>query len=211
MTTRYPIIPSILAASAVAMMIGLGMWQLERRSVNGMLLKLVAANVSKPAITYAELGPVSTSALHRKSSVNCLRVTHWIEDSGSDNTGKSGTRYLAECVTGAEGPGALIVAGVTDRPNVKVSWNGGAVEGIITTEPDRQAMLAKLFSRKQVLRPMLVSNIGLGGLRAPAPPSLDKIRNKIANNGSYAVQWFLFAAAAAVIYLLAMRKKMARS
>jgi surfeit locus 1 family protein len=209
MIKRIPIIPTILAVLAVTTMIGLGIWQLQRKTVNEVLLQQVSANASKPAISYPELGPVSVTALHRTSSITCLRVLSWREDSGSDSKGKSGTRYLAECVTGAEGPGALIVAGISDRPNVKVSWDGGQVEGIITTEPDRQSMIAKLLGKKLVLRPMLVSKQGLGGLRTAEPPSLSKIRSKIANNGSYAVQWFLFAAAAAVIYVLAVRKKMA--
>ena len=209
MIRRIPIIPTILAVLAVATMIALGIWQLQRKTVNAGLLQHVSANISKPAISYPKLGPVRMSALHRKSSVTCLRVAQWREDSGSDNMGKAGTRYLAECVTGAEGPGALIVAGISNGPNVKVDWNGGRVDGIITTEPDRQSMIAKLFGPKIVLRPMLVSQEGLGGLRTAEPPSLQKIRNKIANNGSYAVQWFLFALAAATIYILAIRKKMA--
>ncbi len=206
---RWPIIPTLLVALAVATMIGLGVWQLQRKGENALLLKQVSANISKPAIAYPELGPVDVKALHRKSSVTCLRVSRWIEDSGSDNTGKTGTRYLAECVTGAEGPGALVVAGISGRPNQKVNWTGGQVVGIITIEPDRQSMIAKLFGQRVVLRPMLVSREGLGGLRTAEPPSLSKIRSKIANNGSYAIQWFLFAAAAAIIYVLALRKKMA--
>lgn len=209
MIKRIPIIPTILVVLAVATMIGLGLWQLQRKTLNEVLLRQVSANASKPGISYPELGPVSVTSLHRTSSITCLRVVSWREDSGSDSKGRSGTRYLAECVTGAEGPGALIVAGVSDRPNVQVAWKGGQVEGIITTEPDRQSMIAKLFGQKLVLRPMLVSKQGLGGLRTAQPPSLSKIRSKIANNGSYALQWFLFAAAAAVIYVLAVRKKMA--
>jgi surfeit locus 1 family protein len=206
---KWLIIPTMLVALAITTMIGLGVWQLQRKGTNEALLRQVSANSTKPAIAYPALGPVDASSLHRKSAVTCLRVVRWIEDSGSDTSGKTGTRYLAECVTGAEGPGALIVAGIANQPNEKMSWNGGLVEGVITTEPDRQSMIAKLFGPERVLRPMLVSRKGLGGLRAPEPPSLSKIRTKIANNGSYAVQWFLFAAAAAIIYGLALRKKMA--
>ncbi len=206
---NWPLIPTVLVTLAVAVMIALGIWQLQRKESNEALLRQVSANVEKSAIAYPHLGPVDVSSLHRKSSITCFRVAQWREDSGSDVSGKAGTRYLAECVTGVEGPGALIVAGISNRPNEKVDWNGGLVEGIISTEPDRQSMIAKLFGPKLVLRPMLVSQEGLGGLRTPEPPSLSKIRSKIANNGSYAVQWFLFAAAAALIYLLALRKKMA--
>jgi cytochrome oxidase assembly protein ShyY1 len=188
-------------------MIGLGFWQLQRKAENKLLLQYVSANISKPAIAYPALGPVRNDALHRKSSVNCLRVSSWREDSGSDNEGKTGTRYLAECVTGAEGPGALIVAGISARPNQKINWNGGLVQGVITTEPDRQSLIAKLFAKPITLRPMLVSQEGVGGLRTAEPPSLSKIQNKINNNGFYAIQWFLFAAAATIIYILALRKR----
>lgn len=204
---RWLIIPTIFVALAVATMIGLGFWQLERKNHNALLLEQVMSNSSKPAISYPALGPVGLDALHRKSAITCLRVSKWREDSGSDNTGKTGTRYLAECVTGAEGSGALIVAGISDRPNQKIEWNGGQVQGIITTEPDRQSMIAKLVGKQITLRPMLVSQTGLGGLRTAEPPSLDKIRSKISNNGFYAIQWFLFAFAAAVIYILALRKR----
>ena len=54
---------------------------------------------------------------------------------------------------------------------------------------------------------MLVSNAGLGGLRTAEPPSLEKIERKISSNGFYALQWFLFAAAATIIYVLALRKR----
>jgi surfeit locus 1 family protein len=42
------------------------------------------------------------------------------------------------------------------------------------------------------------------GLEPAAPPSTDSIPN---NHRSYAVQWFIFAAIALIIYGLAMRKR----
>ena len=54
------------------------------------------------------------------------------------------------------------------------------------------------------MRMRLVSATGLAGLEASAPPSLETIPN---NHRSYAVQWFLFAAIAAVIYVLAVRSR----
>lgn len=209
--TRWHIIPTIFVTLAVATMVALGFWQLQRKAENQMLLRYVSANSAKPAIAYPKLGPVSVNALHRKSSVQCLRVSKWREDSGSDIFGKTGTRYLAECVTGAEGPGALIVAGISARPNQKIVWNGGLVRGIITTEPDRQSLIAKLFAKPVTLRPMLVLQEGVGGLRTAEPPSLSKIESKISNNGFYAIQWFLFASAAAIIYILALRKRVRAS
>ena len=43
------------------------------------------------------------------------------------------------------------------------------------------------------------------GLRASGVPSADDTPN---NHFAYAVQWFLFAAAALVIYILAVRRRL---
>jgi cytochrome oxidase assembly protein ShyY1 len=131
-------------------------------------------------------------------------VENWRGISGSDASGKPGYQYIADCVTGAEGPGALILAGVSDRPNTQATWGGGAVSGIITREPDDRSLIGKLVGTGKVLRPMLVSASGLGGLRTPKPPSTDGIPN---DHLLYAIQWFFFAFAAAVIFVLAVRKR----
>ena len=62
-----------------------------------------------------------------------------------------------------------------------------------------------VFGGGSVLGPMLVADQPATGLRASAKPSPDTVPN---NHVSYAVQWFLFAAAALVIYVLALRKKL---
>ena len=85
----------------------------------------------------------------------------------------------------------VVDAGWSKDPNAKSSWTGGVVTGVIG--PDRKAKLR------------LVSGEGLGGLVASAPPSLDSIPN---NHRFYAAQWFFFAFAALVIYVLALRKRL---
>jgi surfeit locus 1 family protein len=80
--------------------------------------------------------------------------------------------------------------GWSKDPNAGMGWKGGAVSGIIA--PDRRS------------RMRLVSADGLGGLEPGKPPSTDTIPN---NHSSYAVQWFLFAVLAALIYGLALRKR----
>jgi cytochrome oxidase assembly protein ShyY1 len=50
----------------------------------------------------------------------------------------------------------------------------------------------------------LVAATAPPGLEPSAPPSIAEIPN---NHRSYAVQWFLFALIAVVIYVLALRKK----
>jgi surfeit locus 1 family protein len=53
--------------------------------------------------------------------------------------------------------------------------------------------------------PRLVADPPLAGLDANAMPDPSEIPN---NHFAYAVQWFLFAATALVIYVLAVRRRM---
>jgi cytochrome oxidase assembly protein ShyY1 len=80
--------------------------------------------------------------------------------------------------------------GWSKDPNAGAGWTGGEVRGIIA--PDRKS------------RMRLVSATGLGGLEASNPPSPASIPN---NHLFYAIQWFLFAGIAALIYGLALRKR----
>jgi cytochrome oxidase assembly protein ShyY1 len=205
MKMRWPLIPTIIVAIAVMTMIALGIWQLQRKGEKEALIALYAANRQKPAIIYPALGPVPDTALFRKSSANCLEVTNWQSGAGKDDKGRSGIRYIAQCKTsGAEGPGLVVLAGVADRPDLKPVWKGGIVSGTIVTEPDKRNLLQKAFGGKQVLRPMLIAAKPVAGLRTPAQPSPDDVTN---NHLAYAVQWFLFAVAALVIYVLALRRR----
>lgn len=207
MTMRIPIIPTIIVALAVATMVALGIWQLDRKTEKEALIALYSANQAQPPIIYPMLGPVADSAMFRRSSVNCIAVQNWKSSAGKDDKGRSGVRFIAECTgNGAEGPGLLVLAGVADRPDYKPTWTGGAIDGFIVTEPDTRNLLQKALGKDVVLRPMLVATTPIDGLRLPAQPKPEEITN---NHMAYAVQWFLFAFAALVIYVLALRKRQA--
>ncbi len=207
MSKRFPVVATIIVVCAVATMIGLGIWQLQRKTEKEALIGLYATNREKPAIAYPPLGPVADTDLFRASSVNCMEVVNWKSGAGKDSTGRSGIRYVAECKTsGGEGPGVILLAGVADRPDLKLDWKGGTIKGLIVTEPDTRNLLQKLFGKALVLRPMLIASEPIAGLRLPAQPSPKDVTN---NHFAYAIQWFLFALAAAVIYLLALRKRLA--
>ena len=77
--------------------------------------------------------------------------------------------------------------GWSRNPEVPV-WSGGTVIGIIAPGP------------------RLVADPPLAGLQANARPDPADLPN---NHLSYAVQWFLFAGVALVIYALAVRKRLA--
>lgn len=207
MMIRWPVIPTIIVALAVATMIDLGVWQLQRKAEKEAQIALYSVNQRKAAITYPLVGPVADDVMFRKSSANCAEVISWQTGSGKDSRGRSGIRYIAECKSSmAEGPGLLVLAGVADRPDLKPEWTGGIVSGLIVTEPDTRNLLEKALGKDHVLRPMLIATEGVSGLRAASQPKPQDITN---NHLAYAVQWFLFAAAALVIYVLALRKRQA--
>lgn len=201
---KLPLIPTIVVACAVAAMIALGVWQLQRRHEKESLLALYRANQGRAAMTFPKLAPVPAEAMFRPSSVTCLSVAGWRSEGGRAADGSTGYRHIAECRTGAEGPGALIDMGVAADPKVKPVWNGGTVSGRITTEPDHTTIVGHLFGRGHVLRPMLVADTPAQGLKPSAKPSPDSVPN---NHLAYAIQWFFFAAVALLIYVLALRRR----
>lgn len=201
---RLPVIPTLIVAAAIAVMIALGVWQLQRRGEKEAMLALAAANPTKPSISYPAMAPVHPDLLFRRSSVQCIRVTGWRTEAGRAADGSTGYRYLAECATGAEGPGALVAIGVGQKPDLKPDWTGGQVRGWISQEPDHRSLLSRTGRSASPLRPMLIAQQPPAGLKAVAPPSAADVPN---NHLAYAVQWFFFAAVAVVIYLLALRKR----
>jgi surfeit locus 1 family protein len=199
-----PLIPTLLVGLACAAMIALGVWQLERRGEKAGLLTLYRANLNKPEINLPNLGPVADAVMFRKTTALCLSVKAWQVEGGRSSTGRTGFRWIAECSTGAEGPGLIADMGVAQDPKAKPVWTGGTVSGRITREPDHGSLIGKLFGASKVLRPMIVAETAPAGLLPSQPPDPDEVPN---NHLAYAVQWFLFSAIAALIYVLALRRR----
>ena len=201
---RFPLIPTIIVAVAVAGMVALGFWQLSRGAEKEATIGALEANFAKPAISYPELAPLPRDLWFRKSAVTCLSVEGWQEEAGKAEDGSTGFRYIAECRTGAEGPGARVAIGVAGRPGLTPDWDGGHVTGRVVPARDERPFLQRITGRGVGPGPLLLSDSGLGGLQPPATPSPEALPN---NHLSYAVQWFLFALMAAIIYPLALRYK----
>jgi len=190
MSRKLPLVPTILVALAVAAMIGLGVWQLERRSEKEALLARYAAAASLPPIGWPSVPPKEPLPLFRSATGNCLSVVGFRTAAGQNRNGEPGYLVIADCRTGAEGPGLSVELGWSKDPNAGRAFNGGLVSGVIA--PDKLS------------RMRLVAAAPGPGLVASAPPSPSIIPN---NHMSYAIQWFLFAAIAATIYLLALRQR----
>ncbi len=189
MTRKLPLIPTIVVAVAIAVMIGLGVWQLQRADEKNRLLERYAKAETLPPIAFPTL-PIADDQLplFRHATGVCLRPVGRRTVPGKGASGEPGFVHIIDCSTGAEGPGMSVAAGWSKDPNAKVNWRGGPVSGIIA--PDNRT------------RMRLVAASAPAGLETVAPPSLDSIPN---NHRSYAIQWFLFAGIAALIYFLALR------
>ena len=202
---RWPLIPTLLVLAAVAVMIALGVWQLQRKSEKEALIALYQRNMAMSSlVAYPELPPVEDSFLYRKSSIVCLEPVRWDPRSGTDRKGKSGIRMIADCRTGAEGPGVLVDVGIGDD-FAPPKWGGGTVQGTIVPGPEQPTVMARAMGKAVPARAMLVADAPVANLRPSGVPSADDTPN---NHLAYAVQWFLFAAAALVIYILAVRRRL---
>ena len=202
---RWPLIPTIVVIIAVFVMIALGVWQLQRKHEKEALVALYQRNMAMSSlVTYPELPPVAEAFLFRKSSVVCLEPVRWDPRSGTDQKGKAGFRMIADCRTGAEGPGVLVDVGIGDD-FTPPKWTGGIVQGTIVPGPEQPSMIARATAKAPPSRAMLVADTPVAGLRPSAVPSADDTPN---NHLAYAVQWFLFAVAALVIYILAVRRRL---
>ncbi|MCW3837215.1 SURF1 family protein [Sphingomonas canadensis] len=196
---RLPLVPTIVVALAVAAMVALGVWQLDRRQEKAAALAIYSANAGKPPMAFPRY-PVGDEFLFRKASANCLEVIGWSSQGGRSTVGGNGWRHIAQCRTGAEGPVLLVDMGVARDPKFRPQWKGGQIRGTIAQAPDHRPMFAGMFDDSP-RGLMLISEAAAPGLEPTAPPDIASVPN---NHLAYAVQWFLFAIVAVVIYLLAL-------
>ena len=200
--TRFPLIPTIIVAAAVATMIALGIWQIGRAREKDALAAHFAQNRNLPPIALPTMGPVDQSLLYRRATAFCLQPTAWRRVGGRSAKGTIGTRFIASCRTGAEGPGFEADMGVSANPRFEPKWAGGEVTGVVIAAPTGAGFVQRISGKAPAARPMIVASNPAPGLEPSAPPQPP------AENSSrwYAGQWFFFAATAAIIYLLALRR-----
>ena len=200
MKRAIPIVPTIIVALAALVMVRLGFWQLHRLHEKQALLARYAANTAKPPLPFAALFPVGDDSLYRRTSALCLNVVSWKAEAGRAGDGTSGWRHIAGCRTGAEGPGVAVDMGISTNP-APPPWKGGPISGRLTWAPSDQPLIARLFVTPRAPSPMIVSDMAAPGLKPTAQPNPADVPN---NHLSYAVQWFIFAGLALIIYGVAL-------
>lgn len=192
---RIPLIPTLVVTLAVAAMIALGLWQLlDRAPKKEAYLAQLAANPAKPPIAFPTMP--DDRLLFRRTTATCSHpVAQRLVGAGA-----AGFRLIADC-----GSGLVVQLGTTPDPMFTPRWSGGAVKGYISHAPDGRSLIGALFDHSPQ-RLLLVADTPPLGLAANGRPDLSSVPN---NHLSYAVQWFFFAAIAAVIYVLALRRRVA--
>jgi cytochrome oxidase assembly protein ShyY1 len=173
-------------------MIGLGIWQLQRAGWKNGLIDQYRAAATLPAIAWPTIPPEDPESLYyRRAAGFCTEVTGWRTGAGRNRGGQSGWSHIASCRTGGlEGPGMQVEIGWSRSHQRVRDWRGGPVAGTIA--PDRDHRIR------------LVAEAAPEGLEPSAVPDPSGVPN---NHLLYAFQWFFFAIAAAVIYVLALRRR----
>jgi cytochrome oxidase assembly protein ShyY1 len=194
---RLPVIPTLVVLAAVAVMIGLGVWQLQRAKWKEGLLAQYAAAEKLPPIVWPGL-PARDADLpyFRHATGMCVRPVGKRAVAGQNRSGESGYAQIVDCMTGGlEGPGMSVEVGWSKDPNAKFQWAGGPVSGVIV--PDRRSRIR------------LVAASAPAGLQPSAVPRVETMSSVTpAGHRGYAATWFAFALIALVIYVLAVRKKL---
>lgn len=184
---RLPLIPTVLVLVAVGVMVRLGVWQLDRLHEKEALLAHYAHAHSMSAdVAWPRTEKETEDRLYRHARIVCASAADPTTKAGLGAHGESGLAHYVTCLQ-RDGSKAEVVLGWSVDPALR-QWSGGEVAGVIAPGP------------------RLVADPPLAGLDANARPDPSDLPN---NHLSYAVQWFLFAATALVIYALAVRKRLA--
>ena len=186
MLRRLPVVPTIVVLIAVGIMIRLGFWQLDRlHEKEALLARYETARAMSSDAAYPRNPAEAEKLLYRHATLDCPVVSQIESVAGRSAMNETGIGHVAIC-TLADGASARVVLGWSRDPAVP-EWRGGRVAGIIAPGP------------------RLVADPPLAGLQANARPNPAELTN---NHLSYAVQWFLFAGVALVIFALAVRKRL---
>lgn len=187
MKRPVPIIPTLIVLAAVAIMVRLGFWQLDRlQQKDALLMRYVSALRLSSEARWPESPAEVDKVLYRRATLACTKASGATTIAGQSASGVSGQAHVVDCLL-ADGAKARVVLGWSRDP-VAPDWLGGRITGWIAPGP------------------RLVADPPLAGLQANARPDPRDLPN---NHMAYAVQWFLFAATALTIYGLALRKRLA--
>lgn len=186
---RIPIFATIVVLAAVAVMVRLGFWQLDRMKEEERKLAQFSVAAADPRPVAFPDGATSEGAHYRRSNIVCESTGNWRGTAGSNASGNAGYVQIVQCNT-SDGNTVNVQAGWS-RELDPPQWPGGPVSGIIAPNRDGSSLL--------------VADPPLAGMEASSLPAPDE--DQPGKNLAYAGQWFFFALTALLIYALALRRK----
>ncbi|MFM5950399.1 MAG: SURF1 family protein [Novosphingobium sp.] len=198
MLKRLPLLPTLIVLAAVIVMVRLGFWQIDRmHQKNAMVAEFQAALATPPpAVDLNHNQLIDYADAYSPIRVVCDRAGQDRPKAGRNAQGQTGWVHVFSCSFRAPSgrTGSVDVVGGWSTAPASVQWSGGAISGIVIPE-----------SMTDRLKWHIMADPTLAGLEANARPDPNEIPN---NHWSYAIQWFLFAGVALVIYGLALRKRL---
>lgn len=187
----------------VAMLSGLGVWQLQRAAWKADLVAKLEAAPSLPLLEPqdfldARLGLKSVQ--YRRAQHICRPGTVKPYDlkGGSSRGGQGGFLVLVSCRPNDRPPDIVVVAGWTRRPDaMSLSYNVDTMfEGLVIERPYGDAEGRPQF--------MLIPTTAIAGLERSRLPSARDLPD---NHLAYAGQWFGLAGALLVIFGIWVRRR----
>ncbi len=197
MRRRIPLVATALVTLAIAAMISLGIWQLRRAEWKEALIARAARNLIEPAVDLPER--LRPGLDYRRFRAECERlVFDRGPTAGRGRTGTPGWLQKATCVRASGHDPVIIGLGITERP-----------DRLIPPEVDHVFWGRVLHRGTRIENDyVLYAERPVAGLIPVAQPT-PEMMNTTTPEGhrGYAAQWFLFAGAALVIYVLALAKR----
>lgn len=175
-----------MTAAALPLLLGLGVWQLQRAEWKAGVLAELERNRAAPVMDLG-VGPIPDGAPAFRRVwllVDCPPQSGEAR-AGRDRRGRAGYSIILQCASG--GAPLRLDAGWSPRPDPGATWalRQTRIEGVLVPAARGDAQW------------LLVMGDGLDGLSASAPPSVETISN---NHRGYAIQWFSFAAILVAVY-----------
>lgn len=203
MKRPVPVFATIIVLAAVLTMIGLGVWQVGRAQEKDRRNAALVSRTALPPVAYPQTG-FGEAYHYRTLEADCTQVLGWEDAGGKDTKGRTGWSKIATCLDARIGSRFKVDVGVGLGPNARPAWSGGRVSGRGIFEPEDRSLYELVMRIEQPRRLMIVSQTAAPGLTPSQQPDPSGEKN---SSWAYAVQWFLFAASALVIYVLALRRR----
>ena len=200
---RVPVLATLVVFVMLAILVGLGIWQLQRREWKR---DLIARLEMAPKLPLLEPGDFTAamngdkSIQYRRAELLCSPGTVLPYDikGGSSARGDSGYLVLVSCRPNRKPPDIVAVAGWTMRPDaVRVPIHVDTVfTGLVIERPYGDAAGRPQF--------MLIPDTAVPPLVPSMRPNAGDMPD---NHLSYAGQWFGLAAALVAIYGIWLRRR----